>query len=390
MKVLIVTETLYEGGTELFVLRLARALQNEGVFVQVVSLNKRFENKEMTSGFDDVNIKRLSLSFYRIWELLDRVLLKLKIDFSFRYYFQAKQLKRIAGNFDIVHTHYIQVDHLVSKIKKYFLFRHIVTVHGDYSAQYDQHQKGALRFWLRLDQKMKELSERVDHWVVVSDEQLSFLKEKMKIPAAAVSKIYNGYPVVQQDLSVAKAADNIFTIGMVGRGVEQKGWQLLIDAFLKLPDNCRLLLVGGGAYLESLKHMYRANERIVFAGFQSDPVSWMRQMDVFALPTLFPFESLPTVIIEALSCGLPVVATDVGEIENMIKDESTGEEAGYVIEFDGKNLNSDRLYEKLKFMYDNPNKVHKFRQVALGAFKKFEMEKCVSAYIILYNKILSD
>lgn len=390
MKVLIVTETLFEGGTELFVLRLARALQSEGVFVQVVSLNRRFENKEMTSPFEDVNIKRLSLSFYPIWKLLDKVVLKLGVDFSFRYYFQAKQLKRIAGNFDIIHTHYIQVDHLVSNIKKYFPYRHIVTVHGDYSAQYDQFQKGTLRFWLRLDQKIKELAERVDHWVVVSDEQLLFLKEKMKIPESSITKIYNGYPVIKQGLSVAKAADNVFTVGMVSRGVEQKGWQLLIDAFLKLPDNCRLLLVGGGEYLENLKHKYRVNERIVFTGFQSDPIGWMQQMDVFALPTLFPFESLPTVIIEALSCGLPVVATNVGEIENMIKDESTGEEAGYVIEFDGKNLNSDRLYAKLKFMYDNPEKMKELGQIALRAFRKFEMGECVSAHISLYNKILSD
>lgn len=386
MKILIVTETLYEGGTELFVLRLARALHKEGIFVQVVSLNRQFENKEMTSGFEDVNIKRLYLPFYPLLEFIDKVLLKLKIDFSFRYYWQEKQLKTIASVFDIVHTHYIQVDHLVSCIKPGLSFRHIVTVHGDYSAQYDQFQKGTLRFWLRLDKKMKMLANRVDHWVIISDEQRIFLTEKMKISPAGISKIYNGYPAEQKENPEARKDTGIFTIGMVSRGIIQKGWQLLIDSFLKLPGNCRLLLVGGGEYLESLEEKYAGDKRIVFTGFQTEPVNWMKQMDVFVLPTLFPFESLPSVIIEALSCGIPVVATDVGEIKTMITDENSGDRAGFVIGFDGINLDTEQLDERLRFLYDNPEKVKELGQIALRAFRKFEMGKCVSGYINLYKK----
>ncbi len=385
---MIVTETLYEGGAELFVLRLARGLLAAGDEVLVVSLNEQYENKEMVAQFTDVPIKRFSLPFFSLIAFTDKVLRYLGIDFSIKYSLQAKQLKRLAGEYDIVHTHYIQVDYLVTSFRRQFSFKHIVTVHGDYSSQYALSQKGQLQLWLNLDGKLKKLCSNVDHWVVVAEEQRSFLKEKMSIPDSCIEKIYNGFPSPAISMPEIKTAES-FTIGMVARGTEQKGWQILIDTFLKLPGDCRLLLVGGGDYLEGLKKKYGIEKRIIFAGFQADPISWMEQMDVFVLPTLYPFESLPTVIIEALFCELPVVATNVGEIERMITDETTGERAGYVIDFDGQHLNEKQLYEKLNYMYSNPAKREEFKIVAKAAFSKFDMKKCVGSYRNLYQQLLS-
>jgi glycosyltransferase involved in cell wall biosynthesis len=72
----------------------------------------------------------------------------------------------------------------------------------------------------------------------------------------------------------------------------------------------------------------------------------MLQMDLFVLPTLFPFESLPTVIIEALSCRLPVIATWVGEIEKMLSAGPAGEKAGMLVDLGANEYNHSRLAEK--------------------------------------------
>lgn len=388
MKVLIVTETLNEGGAELFLLRLARGLIAAGVEVQVVSLNKRFENEEMTASFSDVPIKRFSLPFFPIIDLFDKIILRLRIDFSLRYFLQGKQLKRLSKSFDIIHSHYIQVDHLITTFHNEIACRHIVTVHGDYSSQYDNYQKGKLHFWLRLDKKLRRLSQYVEHWVVLSEEQRNFLIEKMAVPLGKITKIYNGSSFCEVVVSQNKD-DEIFTIGMVGRGTQQKGWQLLIDTFLRMPSDCKLVLVGGGEYLDKLKNEYANEKKIVFTGFRANPVSIMKHMDVFVLPTLYPFESLPNVVSEALQCGLPVVATDVGEIRLMITDAETGNEAGFVIRTKDQQPDAEELYSRLKYLYDHPIVRKKMSVTAIAASKKFDMKKCIASYQRLYQELLS-
>jgi glycosyltransferase involved in cell wall biosynthesis len=112
-------------------------------------------------------------------------------------------------------------------------------------------------------------------------------------------------------------------------------------------------------------------------------------MDVFVLPTYYSGESLPTAVMEALYCGLPVIATNVGDVERMITNESIGKKAGFVIDFDGMNLNKDQLYEKMKYLYDNPEVIQEMRKNAKNAFLKFDMEQCVSAYRNEYQKLLT-
>lgn len=386
VKVLLITETLYEGGTELFVLRLARGLLAVGVEVQVLSLNKQYENKEMTGLFNDVPVKRLSLPLLRVIEFADKALLKLNIDFSFKYYWQARQVKRIAADYDIIHTHYIQADYLIASFKNKISSKHIVTVHGDYSSQYNSFQKGELRLWLNLDKKLRVLATAIDQWVVISEEQRLFFTGIMKVPGNKVDLIYNGYKPVSGELP-AREKDSAFTFGMVARGIEQKGWQLLIDAFLKFPAGVRLLLVGGSKYLDRLKLKYAGESRIIFTGFQPDPISWMAHMDVFVLPTYYAGESLPNVVMEALYGGLPVIATNVGEIDKMITDESTGKKAGFVIDPGENNLTADQLYERMKYLYDNPEITREMKKTAKKAFLKFNMEECVSAYHKAYQKL---
>lgn len=386
MKVLIVTETLLEGGAELFALRLARGLLAKGEQVQVLSLNKQYENKEMTANFIDVPIKRLQIPLLAIFNLADRVLLKLKIDFSFKYFFQGRQIKKIAAYFDVVHSHYIQVDFLIASIKRNTSFKHVVTVHGDYSAQYDKFKKGALHFWLHLDKKLAFLAKSVNQWIVISNEQQNFFDTIMRVPAEKIVKIYNGYMPPFLPSRLTKDAKT-FTVGLVSRGNEQKGWKILIEAFLKMPADTKLLLVGGSDYLDTLKAKYGTNKRIVFTGFQQDTFQWMHQMDVFVLPTLYPYESLPTVITEALCCGLPVIATNVGEIETMITDEHTGQKAGFIIDFDGISLNESQLVEKLLFLYQHPTIRKQMQETAVKAFQKFDMNKCANAYLEVYAKL---
>jgi teichuronic acid biosynthesis glycosyltransferase TuaC len=116
----------------------------------------------------------------------------------------------------------------------------------------------------------------------------------------------------------------------VGRLVAVKGLDLLLDAFAQLVQNQRdveLVLVGDGA--ERLVLAQRATtlgirDKVHFVGAQPHEriVLWMNAGDVFCLPS--HKEGLPTVLLESLACGTPVVATSVGGIPEVVADGQVG------------------------------------------------------------------
>ncbi|MFA0783568.1 glycosyltransferase family 4 protein [Fervidibacter sacchari] len=116
----------------------------------------------------------------------------------------------------------------------------------------------------------------------------------------------------------------------VGRLVAVKGLDLLLDAFAQLTQKWRdveLLLIGDGAEREALKHQATAlgiRDKVHFVGAQPHEriVLWMNAGDVFCLPSRK--EGFGAVLIEALACGTPVVATSVGGIPEIVTDGRVG------------------------------------------------------------------
>lgn len=99
----------------------------------------------------------------------------------------------------------------------------------------------------------------------------------------------------------------------VGSFKKVKNHPLLLKAFARLPEtlNGRLLLLGmgeGEAELRMLAIELGVSERVTFAGFHTDPTPFYRTADLFVLSS--DNEGLPTVLLEALSAGIPVVSTD--------------------------------------------------------------------------------
>lgn len=98
-----------------------------------------------------------------------------------------------------------------------------------------------------------------------------------------------------------------------GRMVEQKGFGDLLDAIAKLQRKvkARLLILGDGPLREQLKEQARSlglAEWVRFPGFQSNPYPFFKRANVFILSSRY--EGFGIVVLEALACGTPVVATD--------------------------------------------------------------------------------
>lgn len=117
-------------------------------------------------------------------------------------------------------------------------------------------------------------------------------------------------------------------IGSVGRLTEQKGYSFLLEAAPKVIEkmsNVRFLIIGDGELRDKLQRQIvklGLQERVILAGAYHHIESVYKLFDLFVLPSLW--EGLPTVILEAMASGVPVVATDIPGTRELIRPGETG------------------------------------------------------------------
>lgn len=120
--------------------------------------------------------------------------------------------------------------------------------------------------------------------------------------------------------------EGVPVIGTVVRFVEEKGLNYLFDAMpdvLATVPDCRLLMVGDGPLRESLERQAEAlgiRQRVLFAGFQSDPRPYLSLMNAFVLPV--PFGSASIGLLEAMAMRRAVIITFGGEGEPVVDGET--------------------------------------------------------------------
>jgi glycosyltransferase involved in cell wall biosynthesis len=167
---------------------------------------------------------------------------------------------------------------------------------------------------------MKWLYPRADVIIGVSQGVAKDLEYQLGFKTGKVSVVYN--PVVDNELMAkAKAPLNHpwFKKGnppvflAVGRLTEQKDFLTLIKAFALLREQrlARLIILGEGesrSELEAMIKKLEISEDVSLPGFVQNPYAYMYNASAFILSSRW--EGLPTVLIEAMACSCPVVATD--------------------------------------------------------------------------------
>jgi glycosyltransferase involved in cell wall biosynthesis len=119
-----------------------------------------------------------------------------------------------------------------------------------------------------------------------------------------------------------------FIIGCVGRLSAEKGHSVLLDAAAivtaQAPD-VKLLIIGDGPLRNALNEQagrLGLGSKLILAGPRTDVDVLYRMMDLFVLPSLW--EGLPTVILESMASGVPVVATDIPGSQELVQPGLTG------------------------------------------------------------------
>ena len=161
--------------------------------------------------------------------------------------------------------------------------------------------------------------------VVANSAGLRELAKKF-IPAMEIEIIPNGI-----DLDVFSPAPRSWTpphLLFVGRLVYQKGLDLLLVALAKLINlKWEMTFVGDGSQLEELKQMAFSlgiQDRICFAGWRSrdELIHYYQEANLFVFPSRH--EGMPNALLEAMSSGLPAIATRIAGNEELVLDRHSG------------------------------------------------------------------
>ena len=170
--------------------------------------------------------------------------------------------------------------------------------------------------------------------VVVSDFGASWLQRRFPDAAHKIHRVYNGL-----DLSLFKRAapaDDCVRLLTVGRLIEKKGFRYLVDAchLLRVAGlNFHCQIVGEGperTRLQALIDQYQISGRVRLTGAlpQAELCELLAQSSIFVFPAVHDSagdtDNLPTVLIEAMACHLPVVSTDVAGIPEIVRQNENG------------------------------------------------------------------
>ncbi|MCB0170092.1 MAG: glycosyltransferase [Anaerolineae bacterium] len=182
-----------------------------------------------------------------------------------------------------------------------------------------KHRFGYLPFWRA----------QIDHVIAPS----SYARDMLRLNHFPAERItVSPYGITSPPADFQKVPSSKIRFGYIGRITPIKGVQLMIEAFtrLNLQDRAELTLYGRAdinaeLYMQGLKEKVGDTANINFAGFVDNAqISELyRQIDVLVVPSLWP-ENSPITILEAQAHGIPVIASDVGGITDLIRHEVNG------------------------------------------------------------------
>ena len=218
---------------------------------------------------------------------------------------------------DVVHTHLVHADVYGGIAAKLRGARLVSTKHND-----DPFRLGAFR---HVERGLARLADRI---VAITESLRRFTVEQVGVPAAKVETIHYGLDGLPEAWGENRPDDvpgDVRVLLSTSRLVVQKGIDEAVRVLPELPADTVLVVLGEGPERPALERLARelgVNDRVFLLGRVPDVARWLRRASVYVHPARW--EGFGLGVLEAMHAGLPVVATRVSSLPELVVDGETG------------------------------------------------------------------
>ncbi len=267
---------------------------------------------------------------------------------------------------------------------------------------YSEH--GGIFYNLELPPFKRRIRRWLQRWAMASASQVVTIADRTKavlcreidFPLEKVQVVPNGVELLPKDFCYETSRAEIrqrlkitedFVIGAVGRLVEVKGFDILLRSCAELPSSLpwRLIVVGGGdqeSQLRALANRLKIEQRVHWAGQQSNMHSWYAGMDLFVNSS--HSEGMCLAILEAMSHSLPVIATDVGDNAILV---GSGQEACGLVTPPGEVVALSKCIASLAA--NSELRGEYCRNANRRYLNEYNVDRMVRNYESLYDRLLT-
>lgn len=313
---------------------------------------------------------------------LNLILLKQQFIIDPMLLLQARDII-LKNNINIIQTHGYKPGVIGFFMRKLYRIPWIGFAHG-----YIEVGK-KLKLYNKLDRMILKYADRV---VTVSDSMKKLLKEA-GVKEDKIKVIYNA--IAQTDATPSASAESVKNcyeiknahkvIGVVGRLSAEKGQVIFLKAFqkaVKMHPEAKALIVGDGPDRGMLEEYCRKNgieDKVVFTGYQEDVANFYQVFDILALPSFT--EGLPNAVLEAMLFGVPVIATSVGGVPEVINNSN-----GILVPPDNYELLADKM---IKLLQDDGLRKSLGMKGRESLYPRFSPSHRASQILDLYKELLA-
>ncbi|MEI6141741.1 MAG: glycosyltransferase family 4 protein [Mariniphaga sp.] len=381
-RILISIDSFYDGGAEMFAIRLANGLTERYEVHMMEFMSSASKIKAQKKQVDPkVRIFTPEYSFIlrkllQLKNLLPSVFEKYITYFIGQYPYVCIRNYIIKNSIEIVNSHAIEHNSILVRIKKNLPnLKLVLSLHGHYELYRKNYEVE------RFNALIHNHISGFNRIIYTTQDQLNTFTE-FGLEASKATKIFYGLAFnIHKDQIKPVLPGKILRLILVSRAIIEKGWVEAIQAVESINKSgikVSILLVGDGPILTELKSKNQ-HEFIKFTGNIENVFPLIQDVHIGLLPTYYHAESFPNSIIEYLSCGKPVIASNIGAISEMLTYEN--EIAGELIDcVRGNPICIYDLKTLIMKYIDNPGLYQSKVKLALQASEKFKLNTCIKEY----------
>lgn len=292
------------------------------------------------------------------------------------------------GSYDVVHTHTSKAGLLGRRAARGLRCKVVHTPHGHVFHGY--FNPALTRVFVAAERRAARWCDRI---VVLTDRGredhldagVGRLEQFVTIPSGVpLASFLTGFPNRERSRSAWAIDEGASVAGCVARLVKVKGQEILLEAAARLAGrhpSLRILLAGDGEERGALEERARRDDlrgRVIFTGHLDDPRPALAAMDLFVLPS--HNEGQGRAAVEAMAAGLPVVASSVGGLPEVLDRGA----AGMLVAPE----DPDALASALDHLLTHPEEAHLLAEAGRRRASRYGIETMIDGLDALYRSLL--